>query len=434
VTGLASARREGIPESSWYDPEVLESMVSGLLKGVQPAPPGCRVLVKPNWVYHSNGGRGADCLHTHSGFVLAALKAVLRWNPSSVVIGDAPVQGCNWSSLVTDEFRRQAASLAGSVPVELSDFRRTILPDGNLRKVADRAARSGERFILFDLAGDSLLEPVSVPPGRFRVTMYDPRLLAGRHFPGRHQYLIAREALEADVILNLPKLKTHRKAGITGSLKNLVGINGNKEFLPHHRTGGTRDGGDCYPGRSLLKRLAEISVDRANMGIGRAAFSRWIFLAGVFLWARRTLAGEFDIEGGWSGNDTVWRTVLDINRIALYGRTDGTMGDVPARRILTLTDALICGQGEGPLRPDPFPMGFVVFSEDPVEADLLHCALMGYEPGLIPTVRNAEGSFRWPFPGSRSREAAHRIVAESGGLPGTPGPRPATGWECLRSS
>ncbi len=433
MTGLASARREGIPESSWYDPGVLDSLVSGLLKGVQPAPPGSRILIKPNWVFHSNGDRGTGCLHTHPDFVLAALKAVLRWNPSSVVIGDAPVQGCRWSSLVPEEFHRQAALLGGGVPVDVTDFRRTVLPDGDLRKGADRSARSGDRFALFDLAADSLLEPVSLPPGRFRVTMYDPRLLAGRHSPGRHQYLIAREALEADVILNLPKLKTHRKAGITGSLKNLVGINGNKEFLPHHRSGGTRDGGDCYPGRSLLKRLAEFSVDRANMNIGRAAFSRWIFLAGVFLWARRALAGEFDIEGGWRGNDTVWRTVLDINRIALYGRADGTMGDVPARRILTLTDALVCGQGEGPLRPDPYPMGFVVFSEDPVEADLVHCALMGYDPGLIPTVGMAEGSFRWPFPGNRSREAAIETVKEAGGLPGTPGPRPAEGWECLRS-
>ena len=68
--------------------------------------------------------------------------------------------------------------------------------------------------------------------------------------------------LEADVIINLPKLKTHQKAGITCALKNLIGINGNKEYLPHHRIGGFELGGDCYPGSSDLKRALEFIHDR----------------------------------------------------------------------------------------------------------------------------------------------------------------------------
>jgi uncharacterized protein (DUF362 family) len=30
--------------------------------------------------------------------------------------------------------------------------------------------------------------------------------------------------LQADVFINLPKPKTHKRAGITGAMKNLVGI------------------------------------------------------------------------------------------------------------------------------------------------------------------------------------------------------------------
>jgi uncharacterized protein (DUF362 family) len=59
--------------------------------------------------------------------------------------------------------------------------------------------------------------------------------MAKTHHPGVHQYLVAKEVIEADIIINLPKLKTHRKAGVTCALKNLIGINGNKEYLPHHR-------------------------------------------------------------------------------------------------------------------------------------------------------------------------------------------------------
>ena len=85
----------------------------------------------------------------------------------------------------------------------------------------------------------SLLEPIASDRRvDFRVTMYNPDLMRQTHGRGRHQYLIAREVIEADVVINVPKLKTHRKAGITGALKNLVGINGNKDYLPHHRLGG----------------------------------------------------------------------------------------------------------------------------------------------------------------------------------------------------
>ena len=35
----------------------------------------------------------------------------------------------------------------------------------------------------------------------------------------------------------MPKLKTHKKCGVTISLKNLVGLNTNKNLLPHHSLG-----------------------------------------------------------------------------------------------------------------------------------------------------------------------------------------------------
>jgi uncharacterized protein (DUF362 family) len=75
------------------------------------------------------------------------------------------------------------------------------------------------------------------------VTVYDPRKMwrtTGRAGIG---FLIARDILEADLVVNVPKLKAHKKAGITCCLKNLIGINGNKEYLPHHRKGAAEAGG-----------------------------------------------------------------------------------------------------------------------------------------------------------------------------------------------
>ena len=60
--------------------------------------------------------------------------------------------------------------------------------------------------------------------------------------------------------------------------------------------------------------------------------------------------------GGWYGNDTVWRMVLDLNRILIYGNPDGSMSDTPRRVFYSLTDALICGEGEW-----PFEAGLAAF-------------------------------------------------------------------------
>ena len=146
-----------------------------------------------------------------------------------------------------------AHSLSGGEPAfkGVRDFRRTVSTSVGGVRVAAEDVQPQDRFVLFDLGADSLLEPVTDGGASFRVTCYDPRLLARTHAPGRHQYLIARDVLDADVIINLPKLKTHKKAGITCALKNLIGINGNKEFLPHHRVGGAGAGGNCYPGTNL---------------------------------------------------------------------------------------------------------------------------------------------------------------------------------------
>ena len=94
--------------------------------------------------------------------------------------------------------------------------------------------------------------------------MYNPDLMLNTHQPGRHQYLVARDIIEADTVINLPKLKTHKKACLTGALKNMVGINGHKEYLPHHRKGGSGAGGDCYEGSSFFKGSSENLLDIAN--------------------------------------------------------------------------------------------------------------------------------------------------------------------------
>lgn len=358
--------------------------------------PGMTVLVKPNWVLHENfSGQGMECLVTHPNLILAVLQEIFKARPGRVIIGDAPIQGCDFDQLVTKQWIDEVAAIA-SCPFDVVDFRRTVLRKGGLSAGQETDVRGDENYILFDLGKDSLLEPVSTPENRFRITCYDPDQLAEKHRPGKHQYLLCREPFEADVIINLPKLKTHKKAGMTAALKNLVGLNGNKEYLPHHRTGGAAEGGDCYPGFAPLKKLAEYCLDEANRTIGAETCSTWLKRSGKLLQVHGKI-GNPEIEGGWHGNDTVWRMTLDLNRLLLYGRADGTLSDTPLRKVYSLTDAIIAGEGEGPLAPRPVSLGVLTFASASVFADLVGASLMHFDWRKIPTVREAFGDFRYPL-------------------------------------
>jgi uncharacterized protein (DUF362 family) len=357
------------------------------------------VVLKPNWVFHENhSGQGTDCLVTHASVLGAVLELVLQARPAKVVVGDAPIQGCDLPKLMAAagyNMLKQRYAQAGAA-VEWLDFRRTVL--GNPEGVWDRQTdlRPLEDYVLFDLGVESLLEPIARDAERFRVTMYNPDLMRQAHAPGRHQYLVAREVIEADIVINLPKLKTHKKACITGALKNLVGINGNKDYLPHHRLGGSRTGGDCYAGGNPFKLAAEYLSDAANRREGMAAYLLRQGVLGSYCLGRLTGAGK-NLEGSWYGNDTVWRMCLDLNRILLYGRPDGTMADLPQRKVLTLTDAIVCGEGEGPLAPTPHPLGMLTLATNPVAAEHVHAHLMGFDWRKIPLIREAFGQFKYPL-------------------------------------
>lgn len=358
--------------------------------------PGSSILIKPNWVLHENlGGYGTESLVTHPLFILAVLKEVFKSRPSKVVIGDAPLQSCDFNAVVSHSLRDQIHDMA-TCPVEIIDFRRTVMNDEGLAAGQHTDIRERGRYILFDFGVESLLEEVSSPSNRFRITCYDPDILAKHHGVGRHRYLLCKEPFEADVIINLPKLKTHKKSGITAALKNIVGINGNKEYLPHHRFGGSRNGGDCYNGFVPLKLFAEYCLDKANRYIGTSDYRRWKSLSERLLEVQKHF-GNAEVEGAWFGNDTVWRMTLDLNRLLLYGRMDGSISDMIQRKVYTITDAIVAGEGEGPLAPEPNHLGLVTVADNSACADFLHTALMGFDFRRIPLVREAFKAFRYPI-------------------------------------
>jgi len=374
-------------------------------------PAGARVLIKPNLVLHQNddprfhGPEGINCLVTHASLIRAAVEAALRTGAGEVLVGDAPIQGCDFDALIKtsglDVWSREQMSRDPRFK-GVRDFRRTTCVIVHGVRVAAENLQSEDHFTLFDLGRESLLEPISSADPRFRVAWYDHRLMAKTHHQGKHQYLVAREVVDADVLINLPKLKTHKKAGVTCALKNLIGINGNKEYLPHHRVGGPKTGGDNYPDDGVIKRALEFVSDRQNITTSYAGGMLWHLFFALLVRASRASGDRVGLDGSWLGNDTIWRTCLDLNRILLYGKSDGTMSEEMQRRVIHIADAVIAGQGNGPLAPEPLELGLLLGSNNAAAMDWIGAQLLAYDPEKISLVRHAFDQFRWPIANSPS--------------------------------
>jgi hypothetical protein len=96
------------------------------------------------------------------------------------------------------------------------------------------------------------------------------------------------------------------------------------------------------------------------------------------------------VHGKWHGNDTIWRTILDINLILLYGNANGTL-DINAqpRNILTIGDMIIAGENNGPLKPSSKPLGIILASNNCALFDYVFCQITHFDYHLIPAVKYA---------------------------------------------
>src|SRR5208283_2541819 len=114
---------------------------------------------------------------------------------------------------------------------------------------------------------------------------------------------VRNEVLDADLLINLAKMKTHEKAGLTGAMKNLVGVNGHKEFLPHHIKGSYFSGGDSYCNDSWFAKQAEEVYDQIWEHYAESsALKRWLHRKGyqVLKMLGRVSGADRITPGGWS--------------------------------------------------------------------------------------------------------------------------------------
>ena len=366
--------------------QVLKTSADRPFEGVIEA--GQKIVLKPNWVLEMKLEHEAFCLTTQFNIIYAILELVLLEKPRKVVIADSPIQSCCWSKVVTEDVLQEIGKISGrvSTEIEVKDWRRVVMFDG-LHPV--EMEKPWEDYIVFDLAQNSILENITSKSHKFRITCYPHTKLAETHSPGMHKYCIAKDIFDADCIISIPKAKSHQKTGLTCALKNFVGVNGDKNFLPHHRFGGIKAGGDCYPGGSKLRKISEHFYDKRNKNLTNKFKAKMYAILGRIFWTASRPTQYHQLAAGWYGNDTCWRMVHDLNNIVHFGKIDGTLSDTPVRKVFSFVDGIIAGQGNGPLSPEPLPLGIISFSNNVALTDLVIAELMEFDPEKIALVKKS---------------------------------------------
>jgi len=225
--------------------------------------PGQRVMLKVNLL---NKNEPEKAVTTHPALVRAVVRAVKAAGASDVAIGDSP------GGRTTTASARSLFEVSG---------------------MAAAAAEEGARLVLLD---DDVVRHPS--PGGKLYTSFN----------------LGREAIEADVLIDLPRLKTHGFMQMTGAVKNLFG---------------------CIPG--LEKAQFHVKVpDR----------------------------------------DDFADMLVDLL--------------LACRPALSIMDAVIGMEGEGPSAGNPKQIGALLVSPDAMALDVVAAAIAGFDPMEVYTIAAAQ--------------------------------------------
>jgi len=364
--------------------------------------PGNKVFIKPNLVRENSGtGRDVNAVVTHASVIRPIVDYVHRAleGHGEIVIGDAPTAEADFH-LVTNRNLLQptVGYLKGlyqsaTFDIKLMDLRYA-------RGVEEEFPEYDPLGIEIDLGRQSFLDPLTDREMENLTYLYeDNSFMTKVHNRLAHKYRIARDFLESDVVIGVPKLKTHFKAGVTLNLKNLVGVVTNKAYVPHLRKGPPSRGGDELPDRCLTEKIVS-AVRQHKNDWTRAGLYLCANLARDRIGFTRRVETRYrlvrPLRGCWEGNDTIWRVALDLNRIMVFAGKDGVMGSVPRRKAFCIIDGIVGGEKNGPLHGLERPAGILVGGHNPYAVDLAATRLMGFDHEKIPLMKNA-GREGWLF-------------------------------------
>ncbi len=362
--------------------------------------PGDWVVIKPNLVKEKNLTTNSACeaVMTSPAIIkeVAAYVCQSLEGKGRVTICDAPQTDSSFHEIskflglteIADDLSKRFDIL-----VEVVDLRNEEWTAED-EVIVDRKTLAGDPngTVAFNLGRDSLFYN-HTGEGNYYGADYDSKTVNSHHHGDTHEYLLCKTPILADVYINLPKLKTHKKTGVTLSIKNLVGINADKNWLPHHTDGSPSNGGDQFPDESFKH-----TTERFLVSIARSIALKLPFIGPHITKklrkAGKRVFGDGDTtirSGNWHGNDTTWRMAIDLNRCLLYGNSDGSLRSDNPKRYYSVIDGIVAMEGNGPMHGEPKQCGVVIVSEDPAAADIVSARLMGFDYRKLPVVRELFG-------------------------------------------
>ncbi len=367
--------------------------------------PGDTVIIKPNFVLdrHDSGGDLFSII-THPSVIRAMVDYVFiaLKGKGRIIIADAPQMDCDFANLLAKTSLYAIKELyknEAGFDVEIYDLRDFWLDRSDSPKAAyskNRCKLPGDPLgsVLINLGNESLFYGTENYE-RFYGADYNRRETIKHHHGDVQEYLVSKTVLSADVVISVPKLKVHKKVGITLNIKGLVGITVNKNYLVHYKLGTPSEGGDQFPDDVLEAR------ERATVKLQRWAYDKLLSkknpmtdtLYDMAVKASKPLLKPLGFglkkeksildDGSWYGNDSAWRMAVDLLRILIYVDREGHLHETPMRRMFSIVDGVIGGERNGPLTPDSKRCGVIVAGFNPCAVDAVCARLMGFDYNKI---------------------------------------------------
>lgn len=320
------------------------------------------VVLKPNWVEYypvraggEGDAEGRSPAYTHPAMMRPMVDMAVAAGATEIVIGDSSGNADN-------------PHVGNMGYIELVDALRTIHPHVDFQLVnfqnkdkfswvnVDASSGGPSAYADSGYFSDQLAKPYA-DASYFSAT--DPHGQAGPTASNcMGWYALTDYLLDADLIINMPKLKVHFMGVNTMAIKNWVGTT---MLSTYNNTSGC---GSCRISHELA-----------------------------------TPANNYD---RMFGNDIMWREVLDVHRAFLYwmrSEPGGHIATHQVRRYLNVLDAVVCGETDLYYNGGPrhWRANTVVASVDPVALDAVASRIQRYKFDQIPITNNANQPSYWPI-------------------------------------
>lgn len=370
--------------------------------------PGYTVVIKPNFVINNHNNKGnLFSIITHPSIIRAIIDYVYIALKGSgrIIIADSPQMDCNFEDLLEKtelESIKQFYYDEFNFKIEIIDLRELWVNKSFNDEIAwaeNRKSLVGdpEGYINVNLGKKSLFYNSDYPE-KFYGADYNRNETIKHHSDGKQEYLISKTILSADTIISVPKLKVHKKVGVTLNIKGLVGTVVNKNCLVHYKLGSPSSGGDEYPDRNF-NHVAEIRIKISRyasdilLSKQSAIFDKFYkVLLKIFSPIISALVpynkNDSVSNGNWYGNDSAWRMAIDLLYILYYANENGQIMKHPSKKMFSVIDGILGGEGDGPLLPDCRKSGVLIAGSNLGAIDLVASRLIGFDVNKIKMLKH----------------------------------------------